>query len=133
MTAKDDIKTELERLFPYTEDASTLVVSCSKHNYCASQLCRAIEDCDAHVLNLNVIDVEVPGVSADSDTRHFDIDYEDAPRTYIELRISHRNTEAAARSVARYGYDVEYVRDAVGTTKGDIDSRLGSLMRILNV
>ncbi len=133
MTAKDDIKTELERLFPYTEDASTLVVSCPKHDYCASQLCRAIEDCNAHVLNLNIIDAGAPGVSNDTGIPHFDIDYEETPRTYIELRISHRNTDAAARSVARYGYTVAYTRDAVGTAKGDIDGRLESLMRILNV
>ena len=133
MTAKDDIKTELERLFPYTEDASTLVVSCPKHDYCASQLCRAIEDCDAHVLNLNIIDAGTTGVSDGTGIPHFGIDYEETPRTYIELRISHRNTDAAARSVARYGYTVEYTRDAVGTAKGDIDGRLESLMRILNV
>lgn len=133
MTAKDDIKTELERLFPYSEDASTLVVSCPKHEYCASQLCRAIEDCDAHVLNLNIIDTGTTGVSDGTGIPRLDIDYEDTPRTYIELRISHRNTDAAARSVARYGYTVEYTRDAVGTAKGDIDGRLESLMRILNV
>lgn len=109
------------------------MVSCPKRDYCASQLCRAIEDCDAHVLNLNIIDADIPGIYTDSGTRHFDTDYEDTPRTYIELRISHRNVEAAARSVARYGYTVEYARDAIGTTKGDIDGRLESLMRILNV
>jgi len=133
LTAKDDIKTELERLFPYTEDASTLVVSCPKYDYCASQLCRAIEDCDAHVLNLNIIDAGAPGASDGIGIPRHDIDYEDTPRTYIELRISHRNTDAAARSVARYGYTVEYTRDAVGSAKGDIDGRLESLMRILNV
>lgn len=133
MTAKDDIKTELERLFPYAEDASTLVVSCPKHDYCASQLCRAIEDCDAHVLNLNIIDADARNVSGNSYTPRLDIDYDGASRTYIELRISHRDTEAAARSVARYGYTVEYTRNAAGTAKGDIDDRIESLMRILNV
>lgn len=133
MTAKDDIKTERERLFPYAEDSSTLVLSCPKHDFCASQLCRAIEDCDAQVLNLNIIDATIPGGSDGPDIPRFDLDYEDTPRTYIELRISHRNTEAAARSVARYGYTVEYTRNAIDTAKADIDSRLESLMRILNV
>lgn len=127
MAAKDDIKTEIDRLFPYVEDASVLVVSCLRRDYSASRLCRAVEDCDAHVLNLNVVDAAMPfGDGASCPVA----DYEDEPRTYVELRVSHRNAGAVARSVERYGYAVEYVRNGCDT---DADGRFENLMCLLNV
>ena len=71
----------LERLFPQMEESSTLVVTCRRGDYSASRIARAVEDADAHLLNLNVT----------SDSERSD------NRITAELRISHRDPEAAAR------------------------------------
>lgn len=80
----------LERLFPPREEASRLLVSCLPSDYSASRLARAVEDADAHLLNLNVT----------SDGERLD------NRVVAELRVSHRSPLAVARSLERYGYEV---------------------------
>lgn len=96
----------LARLFPFVGDSSTLVLSCPKGDYSASRIAHAVEDCDAHLLNLNVT---ADGAESDG-------------RLIVELRVSHRNPESVGRSLERYGYEVI---DFVG---GD-DSDDYSLMR----
>ncbi|MDE6684329.1 MAG: hypothetical protein K2J94_04020, partial [Duncaniella sp.] len=44
----------LERLFPPRDESSRLLVSCITSDYSASRIARAVEDADAHLLNLNV-------------------------------------------------------------------------------
>lgn len=80
----------LERLFPPRDDASTLLVSCLPADYSASRIARAVEDCDAHLLNLNVT---TDGARLDN-------------RVVCELRVSHRSPLSVARSLERYGYEV---------------------------
>ena len=70
------------------EESSTLVLTCRRGDYSASRIARAVEDADAHLLNLNV--------TADSERSD--------SRIVAELRISHRDPEAAARSLERYGF-----------------------------
>lgn len=77
------------RLFPAVDESSELIVECARHDYSASAIARAVEDCNAHILNLNVTD----------DNR---LDN----RITVALRINHSQGEAVARSLARYGYDV---------------------------
>lgn len=77
------------RLFPDNPESGTLTVACTRSQYCASAIARAIEDIDAHLLNLNLTG-----------------QLTDAGQLIVELRISHRNTGAAARSLARYGFTV---------------------------
>lgn len=99
------------------EESSTLVVTCRRGDYSASRIARAVEDADAHLLNLNVT----------SDSERSD------NRITAELRISHRDPEAAARSLERYGYEVI---DAEGTADSDdslMRSRYEELMRYLGV
>lgn len=79
----------LSHLFPEAGDSSQLKVHCKRTDYSASHLSRAIEDAEAHVLNLNITD-EVPFEGG----------------LTVEVRISHRNPSAAARSLERYGYAV---------------------------
>lgn len=79
----------LERLFPHREESSRLLVGCIPAEYSASRIARAVEDADAHLLNLNVT----------SDGERMD------NRIIAELRVSHRSPMAVARSLERYGYD----------------------------
>lgn len=81
---------ELRRLFPYTPECSSLIVECPASDYSASSIARAVEDCNAHLLNLNVTDMKsvFPG------------------NVVIDLRIDHRDSDAVSRSLERYGYSV---------------------------
>lgn len=97
----------LARLFPFVGDSSTLVLSCPKGDYSASRIAHAVEDCDAHLLNLNVT-----ADRAESDGR-----------LIVELRVSHRNPESVGRSLERYGYEVI---DFVGGDDSDDDSLMRS-------
>lgn len=108
----------LERLFPKMEESSTLVLTCRRGDYSASRIARAVEDADAHLLNLNV--------TADSERSD--------SRIVAELRISHRDPEAAARSLERYGFEII---DLEGSAYADDDSlmrsRYDELMRYLQI
>ena len=90
VTLPADPASTLERLFPPVGESSMLMVACRRGDYSASRIARAVEDCDAHLLNLNVT----------ADTDSFD------NRIVAELRVSHRNPESVARSLERYGFRV---------------------------
>lgn len=78
----------VERRFPGNEESSELTIECRRTDYSASAIARAVEDCDAHLLNLNV--TSVPATTDGC--------------VVVDLRVSHRNSEAVARSLERYGY-----------------------------
>lgn len=80
----------MQRLFPFNADASSLKIECRRSDYCASAIARAVEDCDAHLLNLNV--TAEPASNSDN--------------VVVDLRVSHRNCSAVTRSLERYGYMV---------------------------
>lgn len=71
------------------EDASSLIVSCGPQDYSASVIARAVEDCDAHLVNLNVL----ADATAAGDVK-------------VALRVDHRNASAVSRSLQRFGYEV---------------------------
>lgn len=80
----------LEQLYPPREEASRLLVSCLPADYSASRVAHAVEDADAHLLNLNVT---ADGQKLDN-------------RVVMELRVSHRSPLRVARSLERYGFEV---------------------------
>lgn len=82
-------------MFPPAPDASELSIACFAADYSASHIARAVEDCDAHLLNLNVTDSSTP-----------------AGEMIIDLRVDHRNPSSVARSLERYGYSVIDMRHA---------------------
>lgn len=106
---------------PPLEDASVLTVACRPDDFSASQLARAVEDSDAHLINLNVTDLRL-----------------DDGRITVELRTNHRNCESTARSLERYGYEVIGV-DGLRNDLPDFDSsstlraRANELLHILNL
>ncbi len=107
----------LERLFPARDESSRLLVSCIPSDYSASRIARAVEDADAHLLNLNVT----------SDGERLD------NRVVAELRVSHRSPLAVARSLERYGYEVVDVEHESLADDDMANERLNELMHYLDI
>lgn len=105
-----------EHLFPPHPESCELTISCRREDYCASQIARAVEDAEAHLLNLNV-------TSALTENGNLT----------VELRVSHRNSGAVSRSLERYGYTVEHTADGYDMERLVSDSRLAELMAHLNL
>lgn len=113
-----DIKTyQVDELYPAHEGSSHLLLGCRRNDYSASRIAHAVEDCDAHLLNLNLMD--------DKD-RNYDM--------LVDIRVNRVSGEAIARSLARYGYEV------LNFTPGDypdddstLKRRVDELLRYLNV
>lgn len=105
----DDSSATLERLIPPREDSSVLLVSCRPADYSAGVIARAVEDCDAHLLNLNVTAATTP-----------------AGHAVIYLRVSHRDPASVARSLERYGYDV-IATNSDSSPAADDEARLRAL------
>lgn len=107
----------IDRLYPPRQEASRLLVSCLPSDYSASRIARAVEDVDAHLLNLNVT---TDGERLDN-------------RVVTELRVSHRSPLAVARSLERYGYEVVDVEhDALADDPLAAD-RLNELMYYIDL
>lgn len=131
MTVKDEILTQIDnpkprfgalesellaRLFPPQGDSCRLVMACRKGDYAASIVARAVEDCDAHLLNLNVTS-----------------DVTDEGDMIVELRVGINNGESVARSLARYGYEVVSVEPENHIDNATMRSRIDELMRYINM
>ncbi|MEZ3564220.1 MAG: hypothetical protein K1V72_07810 [Duncaniella sp.] len=107
----------IDRIYPPRQEASRLLVSCLPSDYSASRIARAVEDADAHLLNLNVT---TDGERLDN-------------RVVTELRVSHRSPLAVARSLERYGYEVVDVEhDALADDPLAAD-RLNELMYYIDL
>ena len=129
MSAKPIIFPENEQLFPPVAESSRLLVGCRREDYSASRIARAVEDCNAHLLNLNVTSF---GEKKDYD----DIDVaENADAKFpvvFDLRVNHRSAAGVSRSLERYGYTV------LGTSSADApddttSSRIEELIRYLEI
>lgn len=81
-----------EHLFPPVADSSEITVVCDRDDFSASLIARAVEDADAHLLNMNVTSADV-GVY----------------RLAVDLRINHRDAGAVIRSLERYGLHVTHL------------------------
>ncbi len=106
----------LNRLFPKVEDASTIVITCDPSDYSASRIARAVEDCDAHLLNLNVTADNLSG-------NHF---------MTVELRVNHRNGASVARSLERYGYSVVSAESGDNPDNDTLRRRVNELLRYID-
>lgn len=81
-------------MFPPNAESSWVRVLIPRMDYSASRLAIAVEDCDAHLLNLNILATSPePGYVA------------------VLLRVGIRHGESVVRSLARYGYDAEVIPD----------------------
>lgn len=128
MESKDAIFPQDELLFPPVEHWSRLLVSCRRRDYSASALARAVEDCDAHLLNLNVTSGHRPAAPAYG----YDGDFmADADRVTVDIRVDLRDISALSRSLLRYGFEI------IGADGSDVhpddSSALENLLRYLSV
>lgn len=129
MSAKPIKFPENDYLFPSVEDSSRLLVGCRREDYSASRIAHAVEDCNAHLLNLNVTSFgDKTDYSADAPEGADDAKFP----VVFDIRVSHRNAASISRSLERYGYTVleasgDDTRDEVTT------DRIEGLMRYLEV
>lgn len=105
-----------ERLFPPTTECSEISVTCYRTDFSASRISRAVEDADAHVLNLNVTSQELSG-----------------GHIVIDLRVSHRDASAVIRSLERYGYTTIALNSGDNSMADSIAERIGLLMAQIEV
>lgn len=104
----------LGRLIAPRDDSSTLWVECQPEEYSASRLAHAVEDADAHLVDLWTAPTDRGTVMA-------------------TLRVRHTDPSAACHHLERYGFDV---LGASGRDFSDYDladERLRGLQALLNV
>ncbi len=99
---------EEEYFFPPVEESSRLLVGCSREDYSASRIARAVEDCNAHLLNLNVTSMgdSRRGVGRSSEADDYDVHSDAKFPVVFDLRVNLRNPGGVSRSLERYGYTV---------------------------
>ncbi len=103
-------------LFPQLNEYTELTITCPPSRYSASAIARAVEDADAHLLNLNV----VGGTEPDS-------------QATVMLRVNHSRGESVARSLARYGYDTVEMTSTPGPFNRDVAERVNALLHYLEI
>lgn len=125
MSVKETIDEAYRVAYPAGGDWSVLRAGCSRADYSASRVARAVEDCDAHLLNLNVLSF--------GESYRADDDGDDDWDVVFELRANLRNAPGIARSLERYGFTVLSAGSSDDSSAGDTDrERLEALMRYLN-
>lgn len=103
-------------LFPQLNESSELTITCPPSHYSASAIAHAVEDADAHLLNLNVI----AGTEPDS-------------LATVVLRVNHSRGESVARSLARYGYKTLEIAGQPGVPVTEIADRVKALLHYLEI
>lgn len=106
----------LGKLLAARDDCSVITVECRPEDYSASLMAHAVEDSDAHLVDL----ISSP---------------QDDGKLRVTLRVRHRNPDAAVRSLERYDF---HVVDAHGSSGSSRDAeiaaeRLLALQTLLNV
>lgn len=104
------------RFFPQLNESAELTITCPPGHYSASSIAHAVEDVDAHLLNLNVVEGTEPN-----------------SLTTVVIRVNHSRGESVARSLARYGYDTIELTGAPGMMNGDLMDRVEALIHYLEV
>ena len=104
------------RMFPQLQESTELTVTCAPGDYSASAIAHAVEDADAHLLNLNVVEGTEP-----------------QSRTTVLLRVNHSRGESVARSLMRYGYDTVEMSGNSGPGDSGMMERINELLHYLDV
>ncbi len=106
-----------DRRFPVNTESTEMIISCSPYDYSASAISRAVEDCNAHVLNLNL--------TGERTEKGFLI---------IDIRVDHRNGTHIARSLERYGFEVlDYGNSHDKNAEDTARQRAEEIIRILDI
>lgn len=105
----------IEELFPPMGDTCEIQIVCHPTDYSASRIARAVEDCDAHLLNLNVTS-----------------GWTERGEVVVALRVGLRNPDAVVRSLERYGYTVTTTSGGNDDDDDTMRDRINELMRLIN-
>ncbi len=111
---RDSLLDGIGRMIAARDDCSVITVECSPADYSASRIAHAVEDTDAHLVDL----WSVPS---------------DGGRMRVTLRVRRDDPSSTVHSLERYGYDVV---SAYGNDYGDSDMaamRLLELKTLMNV
>lgn len=98
------------RLFPPQEDYCEFTIACRRDNYSASAIARAVEDANAHLLNLNITSDDL----GPSDLA-------------VALRVNHRDVSAVERSLLRYGYEIIAIHSGTNANRQEAIDNLNAL------
>lgn len=112
----DEIEPLFVRRFPRNDESTELTLVVRPADYSASILARAVEDCNANVINLNVTG-----------------DRSEEGYLVVDLRVDVVNGGAVARSLERYGFEVI---DFVSPEDRGFDTardRANEILRILDI
>lgn len=82
----DACDAEMSVLYPESDDRSEILVSVRPDDYSASVISRAVEDCDVHLVNMNVTSARMPDGAL-----------------IVALRVDCSNPSIVERSLERYG------------------------------
>jgi len=108
---------ERQLLYPASSGRAELLVAVRPADYSAASVARAVEDCDVHLVNLNLTSARTP--SGD---------------LVVALRVDCAGTDAVTRSLERYGYTV-IAASGDGETIDDDEGRrrAAELLHILEI
>lgn len=112
----DSMLSGLGRMLAARDDCSVITVECDPRDYSASVLAHAVEDSDAHLVDLFTVPAE---------NGHL----------MVTLRVRHSDPTAAVRSLERYGFEVTGSHTASGSIQSleIATERLLSLQALMNV
>lgn len=110
----DSLLAGLGALIAPRDDSSVIILSCRPEDYAASTIANAVEDADAHLVDL--LTTPMP----DGMLR-------------VTLRIRHSDPSATIRSLERYGYNVTGAHGATYADARIADERIAALQTYLNV
>lgn len=110
----DSLLAGLGALIAARDDSSVVTLSCSPEQYSASLIAHAVEDADAHLVDL----LSTP--MADGNLK-------------VTLRVRHDDPSAIVRSLERYGFTVTGAHGARYSDARIADERLRALQLYLNV
>lgn len=121
LTAKDIKKLTPDELYAPADDACHILLCCRRDQYSASRIARAVEDVDAHVLNLNVTSLQLPG-------------REQGSCVVVALRVGLRDASGVVRSLERYGMEVLDFEGTAGAPDDETArARAAELLRYLEM
>lgn len=102
--------------FATLPDTTDLLVTCPPADYSASAIARAVEDCDAHLLNLSVNPLR-----------------DESGRLRVSLTVNRLDGMAIARSLERYGFRVDGVSSPAGAVDKSLRDRALEVIHYLEV
>lgn len=110
----DSMLAGLGAMIAARDDSSVVTLECAPAEYSASRFARAVEDADAHLVDL----LTTPGPDG---------------RLLVTLRVSHNDPTATIHSLERYGFNVTSAHGSDYADARIADDRLRALQLYLSV